>query len=100
MLEGWTALACGAGRTNRLKLGTLVTGVTYRHPGVLVKMATSLDVLSHGRTYFGIGAAGYGEETPGLGIPVPSTAERVERAEEALHSHHPRQFGQEELFTR
>src|SRR5215472_16769833 len=68
MLEGWTALAYAAGRTNRMKLGTMVTGVTNRHPGILVKMATTLDVLSHGRTYFGIGAAaGIEEEHQGLG---------------------------------
>src|SRR5215467_6392427 len=63
MLEGWTALAYAAGRTNRIKLGTMVTGVTNRHPGLLVKMATTLDVLSRGRTYLGIGAtAGIQEE--------------------------------------
>lgn len=84
MLEGWTALAFAAGKTNRIKLGTMVTGVTYRHPGVLVKMATTLDVLSHGRACFGIGAAGYEEEHSGLGIPFPSAAERFERLEETL----------------
>ena len=52
MLEGWSALAFAAGRTRRIKLGTSVTGVTYRHPGILVKMATTLDVLAGGRTYF------------------------------------------------
>src|SRR5258706_412685 len=99
MLEGWTALAYAAGRTNRLKLGTLVTGVTYRHPGVLVKMATSLDVLSHGRTYSGIGAAGYEEEHRGLGIPFPSTAERFERLEEALQIAHQMWSGREQPFA-
>ena len=99
MLEGWTALAYAAGRTNRLKLGTLVTGVTYRHPGVLVKMATSLDVLSHGRTYFGIGAAGYEVEHRGLGIPFPSTAERFEQLEEALQIAHLMWSGREEPFA-
>jgi F420-dependent oxidoreductase-like protein len=84
MLEGWTALAFAAGRTNRIKLGIMVTGVTYRHPGVLVKMATTLDVLSHGRTYLGIGAAGYEEEHIGLGIPFLSTSVRFERLEETL----------------
>ena len=57
MLEGWSALAFAAGRTNRIKLGTMVTGVTYRYPGILVKTATTLDVLSEGRAYLGIGAA-------------------------------------------
>nr|BBH87535.1 LLM class F420-dependent oxidoreductase [Thermosporothrix sp. COM3] len=84
MLEGWSALAFAAGRTNRIKLGTLVTGITYRHPGVLVKTATTLDVLSHGRAYFGIGAAWNEEEHRGLGIPFPSLAERFERLEETL----------------
>jgi F420-dependent oxidoreductase-like protein len=84
MLEGWSALAFAAARTNRIKLGTLVTGVTYRHPGILVKTVTTLDVLSHGRTYFGIGAAWNEEEHRGLGVPFPSVKERFERLEETL----------------
>ncbi|WP_052890698.1 LLM class F420-dependent oxidoreductase [Thermogemmatispora carboxidivorans] len=84
MLEGWSALAFAAGRTNRIRLGTLVTGVTYRHPGLLVKTATTLDVLSHGRSYFGIGAAWNEEEHRGLGVPFPPLAERFERLEETL----------------
>ena len=84
MLEGWTALAFAAGHTNRIKLGTMVTGVTYRHPGLLVKTATTLDVLSHGRAYFGIGAAWNEEEHLGLGVPFPPLAERFERLEETL----------------
>lgn len=84
MLEGWSALAFAAGCTNRIRLGTLVTGVTYRHPGVLLKAATTLDVLSHGRTYFGIGAAWYEAECRGLGIPFPPRKERFERLEETL----------------
>ncbi|HLG79352.1 MAG TPA: LLM class F420-dependent oxidoreductase [Ktedonobacteraceae bacterium] len=84
MLEGWSALAYAAGRTHRIKLGTLVTGVTYRHPGILVKMASTLDVLSHGRAYFGIGSAWSEEEHHGLGIPFPPQAERFERLEETL----------------
>lgn len=85
MLEGWSALAYAAGRTNHIKLGTMVTGVTNRHPGILVKMATTLDVLSHGRTYFGVGAtAGIEEEHRGLGIPLPPLAERIARLEETL----------------
>src|SRR5260370_15837567 len=62
MLEGWSALAFAAGRTRRIKLGTMVTGITYRHPGILVKTATTLDVLSGGRAYFGVGAAWNEEE--------------------------------------
>jgi len=84
MLEGYSALAFAAGRTNRIKLGTMVTGVTYRYPGLLVKTVTTLDVLSHGRAYFGIGAAWNAEEHAGLGVPFPPTAERFERLEEAL----------------
>ncbi|QBD77077.1 LLM class F420-dependent oxidoreductase [Ktedonosporobacter rubrisoli] len=84
MLEGWSALAFAAGCTNRVKLGTLVTGVTHRHPGVLLKAATTLDVLSHGRTYFGIGAAWSEAEHRGLGIPFPGQKERFERLEETL----------------
>lgn len=84
MLEGWSALAFAAGRTNRIKLGTLVTGITYRHPGLLVKTATTLDVLSGGRAYFGIGAAWNEQEHRGLGVPFPPTAERFERLEETL----------------
>jgi len=88
MLEGWSALAFAAGRTNRIKLGTMVTGITYRHPGVLVKTATTLDVLSHGRAYFGIGAAWNEEEHMGLGVPFPPLAERFERLEETLQIAH------------
>src|SRR5579864_7369076 len=84
MLEGWSALAFAAGRTNRIKLGTMVTGVTYRHPGILVKTATTLDVLSHGRAYLGIGAAWNEQEHRGLGVPFPPLAERFERLEETL----------------
>lgn len=84
MLEGWSALAFAAGRTNHIKLGTMVTGITYRHPGILVKTATTLDVLSHGRAYFGIGAAWNEEEHLGLGVPFPPLAERFERLEETL----------------
>lgn len=84
MLEGWSALAFAAGRTNRIKLGTMVTGVTYRHPGILVKTATTLDVLSHGRAYFGIGAAWNEQEHLGLGVPFPPLKERFERLEETL----------------
>jgi F420-dependent oxidoreductase-like protein len=84
MLEGYTALAFAAGHTNRIKLGTLVTGVTYRPPGILVKTVTTLDVLSHGRAYLGIGAAWDEQEHRGLGVPFPPVAERFERLEETL----------------
>ncbi len=84
VLEGWSTLAFAAGRTKQIKLGTLVTGVTYRHPGILVKMVNTLDALSHGRTYFGIGAAWEEEEHHRLGVPYPPTSERFERLEEQL----------------
>ena len=84
MLEGYTALGFVAGRTERLRLRLLVTGVTYRHPGLLAKTVTTLDVLSGGRAELGIGAAWYQREHLGLGVPFPSTKERFERLEETL----------------
>ena len=84
MLEGYSTLSYLAGVTSRIKLGTLVTGVTYRHPGLLIKTVTTLDVLSQGRAYLGIGAAWNEEEHLGLGVPFPSTKERFERLEETL----------------
>ena len=84
MLEGYSALSYLAAHTQRVKLGTLVTGVIYRHPGLLVKTATTLDVLSGGRAYFGIGAAWNDQEARALGVPFPPTRERFERLEEAL----------------
>jgi len=98
MLEGYSALAFAAGRTNHMKLGTMVTGVTYRHPGLLVKTVTSLDVLSHGRAYLGIGAAWNEEEHTGLGVPFPSVSERFERLEEALQIAHQMWEGDERPF--
>ena len=88
MLEGYSALNFVAGVTERAKLGTLVTGVQYRHPGVLLKTATTLDVLSGGRAYLGIGAGWYERESRGLGVPFPPTAERFERLEETLRIAH------------
>jgi len=84
MLEGYTGLGFVAARTRTMRLGLLVTGVTYRHPGLLAKTVTTLDVLSQGRGMLGIGAAWYEREHLGLGVPFPSTAERFERLEEAL----------------
>ena len=88
MLEAYTTLGYLAGQTKRVGLGTLVTGVTYRHPGVLVKQATTLDVLSGGRAWLGIGAAWFGREHDGLGVPFPPLKERFERLEEALQIAH------------
>src|SRR4051812_41002661 len=84
MLEGYTALGFVAGATSTLRLRLLVTGVTYRHPGLLAKTVTTLDVLSGGRAELGIGAAWYEREHLGLGVPFPPTKERFERLEEAL----------------
>ena len=84
MLEGYTSLGFLAGRTERLTLGLLVTGVTYRHPGLLAKIVATLDVLSGGRAMLGLGAAWYEREHAGLGVPFPSTSERFQRLEEAL----------------
>jgi F420-dependent oxidoreductase-like protein len=84
MLEGYAALAFAAAHTSRIQLATLVTGVTYRHPGLLAKTVTTLDVLSEGRAMLGIGAAWYEREHLGLGVPFPPLAERFERLEEAL----------------
>ena len=76
MLEGYTSLGFLAGQTSNLELGLLVTGVTYRHPGLLAKIATTLDVLSGGRAMLGLGAAWYEREHEGLGVPFPPTSER------------------------
>jgi F420-dependent oxidoreductase-like protein len=84
MLEGYTGLTWCAAQTSTIKLGTMATGVTYRNPGILVKTATTLDVLSGGRAYFGIGAAWFELEHKGMGVPFPPLAERFERLEEAL----------------
>ena len=84
MLEGYTTLGYLAAATERVDLGLLVTGVTYRHPGLLAKIVTTLDVLSGGRAMLGIGAAWYDREHDGLGVPFPPTAERFERLEETL----------------
>lgn len=84
MLEGYTCLGYVAALTQRVRLGLLVTGVTYRHPGLLAKIVTTLDVLSEGRAMLGLGAAWYEREHEGLGVPYPSTAERFEQLEETL----------------
>src|SRR5919202_6661413 len=73
-----------AGRTRSLEFGTMVTGVHCRHPGLLAKFATTLDVLSGGRVWLGIGAGWNEQESRGLGVPFPSLAERFERLEESL----------------
>lgn len=84
MLEAYSALNFLAAVTQRITLGTLVTGVIYRYPGILIKTATTLDVLSGGRSYFGIGAAWFEREAIALGVPFPPMKERFERLEETL----------------
>ncbi len=84
MLESYTTLGYFAGLTEKVFLGTLVTGVIYRHPSVLMKIINTLDILSGGRAYLGIGAAWYEDEAIGWGIPYPSTSERFELLEDTL----------------
>ncbi|MFT4009400.1 MAG: LLM class F420-dependent oxidoreductase [Nocardioidaceae bacterium] len=84
MLEAYTTLGFLAASTTSCELQVLVTGPTYRHPGLLAKIVTTLDVLSGGRAVLGIGAAWYEEEHVGLGVRFPPTAERFERLEETL----------------
>ena len=84
MLEGYTALSFAAAKTERLRFRLLVGGVTYRHPGLLAKTITTLDVLSGGRAELGLGAAWYEREHRGLGVPFPPLSERYERLEETL----------------
>ena len=83
-LEGYTSLSFLAGQTTSITLALLVTGVTYRHPGVLAKTVTTLDVLSQGRSMFGIGAAWYEREHVALGVPYPPLRDRFEMLEETL----------------
>ena len=84
MLECYSTLGYLAASPGRVKLGPMAAGVIYRHPGILVKAATTLDVLSGGRSYFGIGAAWFEAEAKGLGAPFPPIAARFEWLEETL----------------
>jgi F420-dependent oxidoreductase-like protein len=84
MLEGYTTLGFVAAHTQRMSLGLLVSGVTYRHPGLLAKIVTTADVLSGGRAFLGLGAAWYEREHLALGVRFPPMKERFERLEEAL----------------
>jgi len=84
MFEGWTTLGVVAGLTSKIKLGTMVTGIVYRYPSILAKIGATLDVLSKGRLYMGIGAAWNVEESAAYGIYFPSTSERFRRLEEAV----------------
>jgi F420-dependent oxidoreductase-like protein len=86
MLEGWTTISALAGVTKKIKLGTLVTGIIYRHPSILAKIAATLDVLSNGRLFMGVGAGWNEEESLAYGIAssFPSIRERLDRLEEAI----------------
>jgi len=88
MLEAYTALGFIAAHTKKATLGTMVTGVTYRHPGILVKQVTTLDVLSGGRAWLGIGAAWFEREHDGLGVAFPPLKERFQRLEDTLQIAH------------
>ena len=86
--EGWTALGFMAAHSSRARLGLMVGGIHYRYPGLWIKAATTLDVLSGGRGWLGIGAAWNEEESNGLGFPFPPLAERFEMLEETLRIGH------------
>ena len=88
MLESWTTLSVLAGLTTKIKLGTLVTGIMYRYPAVLAKVAATLDVLSKGRLFMGIGAAWNEDESHAYGIHFPPASERLSRLEEAIQIIH------------
>ena len=98
MLEAYTTLGFLAAHTRRARLGTLVSGVHFRHPGVLIKQVTVLDVLSQGRAWLGIGAGWYEREARGLGIPFPPLRQRFERLEETLQIAHRMFRGDAEPF--
>lgn len=98
MMEAYTTLGYFAGLTQKVYLGALVTGVIYRHPSVLMKMVNTLDILSGGRAYFGIGAGWYEDEARGFGIPYPTTAGRFELLEDQLKLAHALWSGDEAAF--
>ena len=102
MLEGWTTLGFLAAQTKRARLGLMVGGIHYRNPGLWVKAATTLDVLSGGRAWLGIGAAWNEEESRALGFPFPPLGERFEMLEETLQIAHGMwegERGSEEAFN-
>ncbi|NAS21071.1 TIGR03560 family F420-dependent LLM class oxidoreductase [Herbidospora sp. NEAU-GS84] len=98
MLEAYTTLGWIAAHTSRARLLALITGVIYRQPGLLAKIVTTLDVLSGGRAWLGIGAAWNEEESKGLGFPFPPLAERFEQLEEALQICHRMWDGDESPY--
>jgi F420-dependent oxidoreductase-like protein len=98
MLEAYTTLGCLAHATERIMVGPLVCNVMARHPGVLIKTATTLDVLAGGRTYLGLGTGWYTQEARGIGLPWPSRRERYERLEETLQIAHSLWSGEPRSF--
>lgn len=98
MLEAFTTLGHLAAVTQRIRLGPLAAGVMHRHPGVLLKAATTLDVLSGGRSYLALGAGWYERESRGLGLPFPARRERFERLEELLRILRSAWSGEERPF--
>ena len=98
MLEAYTALGFIAARTSRMRLGSLVTGVMYRYPGILIKQITTLNVLSKGRAFLGIGAAWHEREHHAFGVPFPPLKERFERLEETLQAAHQAWSGDSRPF--
>jgi alkanesulfonate monooxygenase SsuD/methylene tetrahydromethanopterin reductase-like flavin-dependent oxidoreductase (luciferase family) len=99
MMEAYTLLGYLAGLTEKAMLGVMVTGVIYRLPSVLLKMVNTLDIVSGGRAYFGVGAGWYQEEAQGFGINYPSTRERFEWLEDTLQLAHALWGGDETSFT-
>lgn len=99
MMEAYTTLGYLAGLTEKAYLGVLVTGVVYRLPSMLLKIVNTLDIVSGGRAYLGLGAAWYQEEAEGFGVPYPSTAERFEWMEDTLQLAHALWSGDETSFT-
>lgn len=99
MLEAYTTLGYLAGHTERIRLGTMVSAVTYRAPALLIKAATTLDVLSGGRAWLGIGAGYQQHEARAMGLPMPDVAERFERLEEVLRLAEQLFQGDEAPFT-
>src|SRR5919197_1828321 len=88
MLEAYTTLGFLAGQTQRIDLGAMVTAAPYRAPGLLIKQISTLDVLSGGRAWLGVGAGWYERESRGLGVPFPRVGERFERLREKLEIAH------------
>ena len=98
MVEVYSTLALAAGQTTTMQLGALVTGVHYRHPGLLLKTVTTLDVLSGGRAWLGLGAAWNEDESRGLGVPFPPLSDRFEQLEETLQIAHRMFDGDDSAF--